>query len=63
MSLLKKTVKTEAGIGKIDDIYITELGYVMIKVKFKSGDSGVRFVNYNLGTLQKLFDTDQIQFL
>jgi hypothetical protein len=61
-SLIKRTVKTPSGNGKVEDIYITELGYVMIKVKLKES-SGVKFVNYNIGVLEKLAQSDQIEFL
>lgn len=60
-SLLKRSVKTPRGIGKVEDIYITELGFLMIKVKFK--DEGIRFINYNLGQAENVLKSKEIQFI
>jgi hypothetical protein len=39
------TVKTPKGIGELDNIYISELGFLMIKIYFENG----MFTTYNLG--------------
>ena len=39
------TVKTPKGIGELDNIYISELGFLMIKIHFDNGT----FMTYNLG--------------
>ena len=39
------TVKTPKGIGELDNIYISELGFLMIKIHFENG----MFTTYNLG--------------
>lgn len=38
-------VQTPKGLGEIDKIYISELGYLMLKVSFENGT----FITYNLG--------------
>lgn len=39
------TVKTPKGIGELDNIYISELGFLMVKIYFENG----MFTTYNLG--------------
>ena len=39
------TVKTPKGIGGLDNIYISELGFLMVKIYFENGT----FTTYNLG--------------
>jgi len=39
------TVKTPKGIGELDNIYISELGFLMVKIYFKNGT----YITYNLG--------------
>lgn len=59
---LKKTVQTPDGKGKVEKIYITELGHVMAKVKIRK--NGVaNYINYTLGNLQKNDDTKDIFFI
>ena len=38
-------IKTPKGLAKIENIYISELGYLMLKVCLENGT----FVKYNLG--------------
>lgn len=38
-------VQTPKGIGIIDKIYISELGFLMLKISFENGT----FITYNLG--------------
>jgi hypothetical protein len=61
-SLLKRIVKTPVGVGKVEDVYITELGYVMIKVKFKD-NTGMKYVNYNIGSLDGSKHSKELQFI
>lgn len=37
--------QTPKGLGEIDKIYVSELGYLMLKVSFENGT----FTTYNLG--------------
>jgi hypothetical protein len=41
----KPMIKTPKGLAEIDKIYISELGYLMLKVCLENGT----FVTYNLG--------------
>lgn len=59
--LFKKTVQTPHGAGKVENVYITELGYVMLKVKVKK-DGHLKYINYNIGVLQKTENTDDVFF-
>lgn len=60
-NFLKKSVQTPSGKGKVQSIYITELGHVMAKVKIrKNGASS--YINYNIGNLQRNADTEDIFF-
>jgi hypothetical protein len=38
-------IKTPKGLGKVDKIYVSELGFLMIKIAFEDGT----FTGYNLG--------------
>lgn len=38
-------IETPKGFGKLDKIYVSELGYLMIKISFEDGT----FTGYNLG--------------
>lgn len=38
-------IQTPKGLGEIDKIYVSELGYLMLKVSFENGT----FTTYNLG--------------
>jgi hypothetical protein len=38
-------MQTPKGLGEIDKIYVSELGYLMLKVSFENGT----FTTYNLG--------------
>ena len=37
--------QTPKGLGEVDKIYVSELGYLMLKVSFENGT----FTTYNLG--------------
>jgi hypothetical protein len=41
----KPTILTTKGMGEVDDIYISGLGYLMVRVSFENGT----YVTYNLG--------------
>lgn len=38
-------IQTPKGIGEINKIYISELGFLMLKISFNNGT----FITYNLG--------------
>jgi hypothetical protein len=38
-------MQTPKGLGEIDKIYVSELGYLMLRVSFENGT----FTTYNLG--------------
>ena len=59
-SILKRKVETSNGVGIIEDLYITELGFLMMKIKFEN--KGVRYVNYNLGQADALLNSKEIKF-
>ena len=43
MNYLK--INTPNGIGELENIYVSELGFLMVKIYFKNGT----FITYNLG--------------
>jgi len=38
-------IETPKGLGEVDKIYVSELGYLMLRVSFENGT----FTTYNLG--------------
>ena len=38
-------IETPKGIGKLDNIYVSELGFLMVKIAFENGT----YTGYNLG--------------
>jgi hypothetical protein len=38
-------IETPKGLGEIEKLYVSELGYLMLKVYFENGT----FITYNLG--------------
>jgi hypothetical protein len=43
MNYLK--INTPDGIGELENVYVSELGFLMVKIYFKNGT----FITYNLG--------------
>ncbi len=43
--MVKPTIQTPKGEGQIESLYISELGFLMLKIYFKNGT----FLTYNLG--------------
>jgi hypothetical protein len=43
MNYLK--INTPDGIGELENVYVSELGFLMVKIYFKNGS----FITYNLG--------------
>ena len=41
----KPLIETPKGIGMLEDVYVSELGFLMIKISFENGT----FMSYNLG--------------
>ena len=39
------SIETPKGVGEVDKIYLSELGYFMLKLSFENGT----FITYNLG--------------
>lgn len=41
-------IETPKGIGRLDKIYVSELGYLMVKIEFNNGTyMGVNFGKHN----------------
>ena len=40
----KPLIETPKGIGMLEDVYVSELGFLMIKISFENGT----FMSYNL---------------
>ena len=38
-------INTPNGIGELENVYVSELGFLMVKIYFKNGT----FITYNLG--------------
>jgi hypothetical protein len=38
-------IETPKGVGKLDNIYVSELGFLMVKIAFEDGT----YTGYNLG--------------
>lgn len=51
VSKKKIKVTTDFGTGKIDSLWISDLGYVMVKVYFGKSKT---FINFNLTTIEEL---------
>jgi len=51
-------IETPKGVGKLEKIYLSELGFLMLKLFFENGI----FITYNLGThnIQNNIFTDKI---
>ncbi len=60
-SLIKSKVETPNGVGTVENIYTTELGFLMMKIKFN--EKGVRYINYNLGLADKVLGSKEIKFI
>jgi hypothetical protein len=43
-------IETPKGLGEIEKLYVSELGYLMLKVYFENGT----FITYNLGKHDKM---------
>jgi hypothetical protein len=43
MNYLK--INTPDGVGELENVYVSELGFLMVKIYFKNGT----FITYNLG--------------
>ena len=41
----KPIINTPKGIGELDNVYVSELGFLMVKIYFKNGT----YTTYNLG--------------
>ena len=51
-------IQTPKGVGELNKIYISELGFLMLKISFDNGT----FITYNLGkhNPEKNFITEEI---
>ena len=48
--LLNSELITSKGFATLGDVYITELGHVMVKVNYEDGT----FINHNIGNIKTL---------
>lgn len=53
MEIIGSKIKTEKGEGVIENIYLTELNLIMIKVRFNNF-SDTSWVNYRLSELPEI---------
>lgn len=56
----KLRVETPAGPGKIEEFYVTELGYLMAKIYFPERKC---WVNYKVGDLPKMSEGIGLKFI
>lgn len=56
-NILNSEVDTPEGKATLKEIYVTELGYIMVKIHYPS--RGV-FVNYNVADIKSLLDEKKI---
>ena len=52
-------VKTQKGIGELENIYVSELGYLMIKIQ----NEDKSFTTYNLGKKENSFTLEDFKKL
>jgi hypothetical protein len=52
-------VKTQKGIGELENIFVSELGYLMIKIQNKDKS----FTTYNLGKKENSFNLEDFKKL
>jgi hypothetical protein len=57
-------VNTPNGIGVIEDILVTSLGYIQLRVKFESDeDDCATYMKYNVATFDKLLENTQLNLV
>jgi hypothetical protein len=54
--LIQKEIETPEGKGFIEQIYLTELGEIMMRIYFKNKN---KWTNVRLSNLNSLIDTDR----
>jgi hypothetical protein len=52
-------VKTQKGVGELKNIYVSELGYLMIKIQ----NEDKSFTTYNLGKKENSFNLEDFKKL
>ena len=52
-------VKTQKGIGELENIYVSELGYLMIKIQ----NEDKSFTTYNLGKKENSFNLEDFKLV
>ena len=57
-------VNTPNGIGIIEDILVTSLGYIQLRVRFESEEDGcATYMKYTVGTFDKLLENTQLNLV
>ena len=57
-------VNTPNGIGIIEDILVTSLGYVQLRVRFESEeDDCATYMKYTVGSFDKLLENTQLNLV
>jgi hypothetical protein len=59
-NIVNSEVDTPDGKATLKEIYVTELGYIMVKVYYPK--RGV-FVNHKIGSLKNLLDTNKLNLV
>lgn len=59
-NILNSEVETPEGKATLKEIYVTELGYIMMKIHYPS--KGV-FINYNVANVKNLLESIDISLL
>ena len=57
-------VNTPNGIGIIEDILVTSLGYIQLRVRFESEeDDCATYMKYTVGSFDKLLENTQLDLV
>lgn len=57
-------VNTPDGVGVIEDILVTSLGYIQLRVKFESDtEDCATYIKYIVGSLNKLLENTQLDLI
>jgi hypothetical protein len=59
-NIVNSEVDTPDGKATLKEIYVTELGYIMVKVYYPK--RGV-FINHKIGSLKNLLDTNELNLV
>ena len=56
---MKHLIDTPKGKGTLEEIYVSELGFVMVKVFYPSDKT---YTTYNINTLENFLEGTQLSF-